>query len=570
MKTILCMTSVLLNLILQAQSPTLKWVKQVAGSSSDFGQAITFDAAGNVYTTGSFSGIVDFDPGPGVFNLFSKDSSDDIFISKLDASGNFVWARQIGSSEYDEGMSVAVDQGGNVYVAGHFYDTTDFDPGPGVYNLYGRNSDIFILKLDVSGNFVWAKSAGGTDSDQVYSIALNASGDIYMTGSYYGKVDFDPGSNDFSLTSEWGDDVYIWKLDASGKFVWAKGLNAGGNIDEGRSVYLDKTGNVYVTGHFGETVDMDPGPGKFELTALDGDHAFIVKLDASGNFVWGKSMGGTIDYDDEGNSIMVDGTGNVLIAGSFRETTDFDPGAGTFNLTPTGYGNSFIMKLDASGNFAWAKMIEGTDPDADFNLAFSLGMDAAGNIYTAGFLGGSADFDPGAGSVVLSNGYGGTFILKLDAAGNFVWAEIINGDDINYTSSMAVSPAGNIYLTGFFQYSADFQPGADSVKLTTAGDEDIFILKWSQGQSGIKNMNAGRINVYPNPTYGIVNLGYSGHSAQYLNVKVYDISGLMISQDHLVENLAIDLSALDAGFYIIQVLDDQQIIYTEKVVKLSF
>jgi len=139
-----------------AQAPTFQWAKVFGGTSNEVGWSTSVDAVGNVHTVGTFSGTVDFDSGPGVSNLTA--SGDDIFVSKLDGSGNFIWARRIGGGGVDQGFSVISDANGDIYTTGHFSGVVDFDPGIATYTLGSAVGGIFILKLDAAGNFVWAKT----------------------------------------------------------------------------------------------------------------------------------------------------------------------------------------------------------------------------------------------------------------------------------------------------------------------------------------------------------------------------------------------------------------------------
>ena len=235
-------------------------------NEDDKGWCITVDNNGNVYTTGDFDGTGDFDPGPGVYNLTSA-GSEDIFVSKLDVNGNFVWAKRMGgggpSTANDYGRSVVVDANGNVYVTGWFNYTADFDPGPGVYNLTSASGpDIFVLKLDVNGNFLWVKQMGGVGSDYGESIAIDAAGNIYTTGRFGLQTDFDPGLGVYNLTSAGDLDVFVSKLDANGNFVWARRMGGTGRdyADYGRSIAVDAVGNVYTSGRFQNTCLLYTSP----------------------------------------------------------------------------------------------------------------------------------------------------------------------------------------------------------------------------------------------------------------------------------------------------------------------
>ena len=239
-----------------------------------------------------------------------------------------VSASAFGGTSTDNGNAIAVDAAGNVYTTGYFQNTADFDPGIGISNLTSASlngNDVFVSKLDSSGNFVWARSFGGTSTDTGNAIAVDAAGNVYTTGYFKGIADFDPGAGTSNLTAVGNQDVFVSKLDSSGNFVWAKSFGAGSD-DDATGVAVDASGNVYTTGTFRSTVDFDPGAGVSNLTAVQPD-VFVSKLDSSGNFVWAKSFGGT--STDNGNAIAIDASGNVYTTGYFYVTADFDPGAGT-------------------------------------------------------------------------------------------------------------------------------------------------------------------------------------------------------------------------------------------------
>jgi hypothetical protein len=466
-----------------AQDLNLQWAKGMGASGSDFGRSIAVDAAGNVYTTGPFQGTVDFDPSANIYNLTSA-GHNDIFVSKFDSSGTFVWAKRMGGTDYDVSYSIAVDMYSNVYVTGNFQGTADFDPGSNVFNLISAGGDdIFVTKLDTSGNLVWAKSIGSTGTDDSKSITLDAAGNAYITGYFQGTCDFDPGSNVYNLTSiGFANDIFVSKLDASGDFVWAKSMG-GSDFEEGYFIAVDGNGNVYTTGYFNGTADFDPGTPVYNLTSAGSMDIFISKLTTAGAFVWAKRMGGT--SPDLGLALTADAAGNVYTTGVFIGIADFDPGANSYNLAaagPTGNENIFISKLDASGSFVWAKSVKGTGGDESNSIA----VDAIGNIYTTGMIQDTADFDPGTGvfNLIAPLIAPNIFISKLDASGTFVWAkELGNVSDPssdNVGTSIAVDIAGNIYTTGEFSDTADFDPGASVYNLTSIGDRDIFVAKFCQ------------------------------------------------------------------------------------------
>ncbi|MDP4265503.1 MAG: SBBP repeat-containing protein [Bacteroidota bacterium] len=470
-----------LILTLTASSQTLSWARQMGGTSDDMAFSIAVDAAGNQYITGYFAGTADFDPGPGTFNLTSPGGDVDIFVVKLDATGNFIWAKQMGGSIGDAGKSIAVDASGNVYITGSFSGTSDFDPGPGIFNLTSAGSwDIFICKLNSSGNFLWAKRFGAsTQEDHGNAITVDASGNVYATGSFKGTIDFDPGPGTYPLTADYID-VFVLKLDASGNFIWAKKMG-GIFTDVGNSIAVDASGNVYTTGYFVATADFDPDPATYYLVYGTGDEdGFISKLDASGNFVWVKHFSPHTYDNCYSNGIAVDASGNVYTTGSFKGTTDFDPGPGTFNLVANGLNDGFVCKLNSSGDFVWAKKSGGCQEE---DYGTSVAVDASGNVYTTGVFQYYADFDPGTGIYELhADGATDVYISKLNASGNFVWAIRLGGTNPDYCYSIVVDASGNIFTAGFFKGTADFDPGTGILNFVSAGGNDIFVSKLNQPQ----------------------------------------------------------------------------------------
>ena len=560
MKKLVLLTSCLITAVLaNAQSPTFKWAKGMGGTLNDFGSSVRIDGSGNVYSTGGFGGTVDFDPGAGTFNLTAT-AGFNTFILKLDASGNFVWAKSIGGNS--RGVSLALDASGNIYTTGFIDGTADFDPGTGTFNLTSASSDIFILKLNSSGNFVWAKLIGGTSYDVVASMALDASGNVYTCGAFAGVVDFDPGSGIFNLTSIGTIDIFISKLDASGNFVWAKGIGAALGDNRGSNISVNAAGNVIATGSFKGTVDSDPGAGVFNLTSAGMSDILILKLSSAGDFVWAKQIGGTLN--DAGKAIT-DGTGNIYTIGNFSDIVDFDPGSSTFNLTSAGGIDAFISKFDASGNFVWAKRMGGTLDDGGVSIA----LDASGNIYTTGLFKGTVDFDPGTSSFNLTSvGDYDIFISKLDASGNFVWATCFGGTLSDNANSIALDVSGNILSTGYFNGTADFDPSGGIFNLTSAGSYDIFLSKMSQTTGGIlENDAASNITIYPNPTNGMLNVECSMLNSGELKLQVLNSMGQIVLEENAIQHSQFTVQHLPDGLYLVKVLNNNTLVATQKIIK---
>lgn len=418
---------------------------------------------------------IDFDPGPGSYVLNSF-SAEDIFITKLDPVGNFLWAKQIVANGWDEAHAVTTDAAGNVYVTGRFQHGTgvDFDPGPGTFFLTASTPGIesYILKLDPNGNFLWAQKIGGNGGDYGFGIAIDGDGDILLGGAFQATVDFDPGAGVFNLTPAGGQAVYVLKLDANGNFIWARDI---GSASFCYGLTLDNNNNVITCGYFSGVGDFDPGAGVFNLTAAANTDMFISKLDVNGNFVWAKRIGGPVN-DVAYGALATDAAGNVFMATPFLGTLDVDPGAAVFNLTSSGNTDAMLVKLTAAGDFAWGRKWGAASSDE----AYALDTDASGNVYVGGSCSGNVDFDPGPAEFFLNGGSGDGCIVKYSNAGTFLTAARTVGNGGSTILSMLITPANEILSTGIFGGTCDFNPGTGVFNISAPNGSDVFINKLDQ------------------------------------------------------------------------------------------
>jgi hypothetical protein len=238
-----------------------------------------------------------------------------------------------------------------VYTTGYFDNTADFDPGLGEFNFTAIGRDLFILKLNIEGDFIWAKNAGAlsvSSSTIGEDIKIDDSGNAYITGYFEGTVDFDPGANSYNLSSSSGNrDIFVLKLNTSGDFMWAQSFGSE-SLDIGSGLVLDKSNNIYVTGYFRGIVDFDPGQGNFLLNGpSDISNTFILKLNKDGNFIWAGSFSG--GDDNSGRSIALDAWDNIYTTGTFKDTTDFDLSSTVYELTADGLA-TYIHKMSQQCN----------------------------------------------------------------------------------------------------------------------------------------------------------------------------------------------------------------------------
>ncbi|MFT5819076.1 MAG: hypothetical protein ACI8ZM_000298 [Crocinitomix sp.] len=260
------------------------WVSVVEGDHASGFDHVTVDSDGDIYLAGSYTGSIDADPGIGTLTLSTDDLIPSLLIEKLNDAGELIWAKQIDglSGIFPEDIANYEDQ---IYIAGYFLDTVDFDPGPDEYDLYtGSDTNTFVQKLDTDGNFIWAKNMGGTASIQPQGISIDPFGDIFIAGFFRGgSVDLDPGVEELivaNLDDTDYSDLFVQKLDSDGNLLWAEASQDSFQVAL-RGLDLDEFGDLYLVGDGGGiTYDFDFGP---DSAKIDSDHLyFIWKLNHCG------------------------------------------------------------------------------------------------------------------------------------------------------------------------------------------------------------------------------------------------------------------------------------------------
>lgn len=257
------------------------WAKGIVGSGSVVEYGIDLDSAGSIYSTGYFSDTIDFDPGPAVYNLIHSGSYQDIFISKLDSNGNFVWAKHLEGTSSNIPLDIVVQNNSYVYAVCFFGDTLDCDPGPLLNQVSSFNGSTLILKLNLNGDFVWANQIGaGTTLSSSSAIALDFYGNLYIAGRFQGTADLDPGTAVYNLSSPTVANLFILKTDVNGSFVWVQQIESNTPIAYGEritSMQAD-TQNIHILGQFQSAIDLDPGAAIYNLTPVGYVDLFIEKL----------------------------------------------------------------------------------------------------------------------------------------------------------------------------------------------------------------------------------------------------------------------------------------------------
>jgi hypothetical protein len=409
---------------------------------------------------------------------------------------NFNWVKKFGGTSTDYGFAVEKDNNGNTIVAGSYSGTIDIDPGLANFNVTSAGAqDIYIVKLDSTGNFLWGKSVGGPNIDNISDLKIDNSNNIYLSGYFRGSADFDPSTTTFTLSTASGGssaDGFLLKLDANGNFNYAKQIGGTSAVDDHViSLDLDVQNNIYLTGYFNGSCDLDPGTTQFLVNSVGGSDIFVVKLNSSGSFIFGKTIAGTIGNivsgGSKGFSIKVN-SGNIIVVGEFDGTQDFDTGSGTLNLTSNGLLDIFILKLDLSGNFVFAKSIGGTGND----IGNSIQIDQSSNLYISGFFNNTVDFNPSTGvNNLISNGSSDGYLLKLDNSGGYLYCKQIGGIGTDNCGKTSIDNNDNIFVTGSFSNSVDFDNSTNQLLLNSNGLKDIFVAAYSSNGTIIYAQNYG-------------------------------------------------------------------------------
>jgi hypothetical protein len=325
--------------------------------------------------------------------------------------------------------------------------------------------------------YIWSQNLdcfGGQNSASCgVSIALDTSGNVISGGWYTDFIDLDPGAGNYVVGTLGNTAGYISKLDATGAFVW--GASIGDPYAMVNSVAVDDSNNVYAVGQFTGTCDFDPGPGVHNLqsTTLD---VFILKLSPAGNLLWAYRIGG--NGQDNASRLTIDDNNDLLITGTFCVTADFDPGPGTYTLVTTGCFDGYFLKLSPSGSFIFAGSFVSTALADNFPL--DIETDEWGNIYITGrFVGpGPVDFDPGSGqSDLFPVGSVDGFLVKLNAAGQFVWVKRMGFLQYDAYREIEIGSDNKLTLFGYFTGTADLDPGPGTASHTSTGDADPFLCR---------------------------------------------------------------------------------------------
>jgi hypothetical protein len=474
-----------------APPPPPGFADKAGGTGVNAGLAVATDAQGNIYIAGQFDGPADF-PVAGAVVTLPGIGNADAFVAKYSPTGQFLWAQQLGGPFDDKATGVAVDSAGDVYVTGDFQGTMQI--GTQQFTALGV-SDAFVVKLDSSGNFLWSHQfqelsgigKGGVVlgdlgdgglfitynpvsrvspyGDTASGIAVDAAGNVYVTGLYQQEVDF--GGPILGVGNT--ESAYVAKLTSDGVCLWAEPVESGGAARES-AVAVDGSGNVYAVASF-RALDVSSALA----TSID-----LQKMDSSGNILWQRPLVETTNAQATG--LAVDQAGNVFVTGDFVGTgkpVNFDPTSGTADqLAPLrGTNNVFVEKLTSHGAVAW---VQGMGNRISICTSTGIAVDNQGHVFVTGYFERSIALN---GRLLQGAGLTNTFVAEFNGTGGIaVHSATEGGDESTRANAIAVGSQGFVIITGLFDGTTNLGglsplSVAESGDADSAGGTDIFVAR---------------------------------------------------------------------------------------------
>lgn len=560
----------LFSFFANAQTATFDYAKTFGSTNNDSTNGSVIDASGNIYTIINFRGTIDADPGSGVVSVMNVNSNYDILITKLDASGNYVWSKKIGGTDNDVANDIAIDLNGNIFIAGYFAYVVDFNPDAGTNNMGfsgGYTPQGFLLKLDSNGTFGWSKqfSVGATTGHQAVSttVAVDSSNNVILGGYFAGVMAID--SEPVVYTSSGGSiDCFYLKYSNAGTFQWSKQIGSLSS-ESITNTATDSSNNIYFSGNFNGNVDFDPSAVSQNLGATGAYDSFLLKIDGNGNTIWvNKPHGASNEY---GRNVAVNSNNEVFLIGNFQGTTNFASNSiysgqaqpAAINIASNGGTDNFIMKFNSTnGNSVWVKTFGGTGDEYISSATF----DASNNIFSTGYFNNTVDFDPNGGVANVVSTSMDAFVSKLNSNGDYVWATRFGGNGNEVATGIIVTTSGKIITSGYFGGNCYFNPNYTDNVFSIGGD-DAFVQVMSDAVLSNSSFNSNNLkfDMYPNPAQDYLIIESNSEIKQ---VQFYSISGQLVLTSKLQE---IPISSLITGIYFVKIENVNGEIATQKLVK---
>ncbi len=396
------------------------------------------------------------------------------------------FAHSFGNQSFDRGQGVGIDSSGNVYAAGIFNGTIDFDPGPGEAIYTSTSTDVFVTSYDTTGALRFAfpiANLVGT-SEASGGIAVEEDGRFYVTGAQpFGSIDFDPDPREFAETV---GKVFLAGYTGDGQYRWSAPIPGGEGSGEGLGISVDAAGNVHIAGSYVFFLDFAPADtSQGDLRGLGSVDAFFASFTEDGAFRHVGRIGGPgADY---ARDVVADSEGNVYVTGRVTGTVRFDPddrdGDSDFGeRTAVGTADAFLASYTDEGILRFAYTFGGPFI-ADDDTGYGLSVDGENNVYVVGEGSSQLSFDPqdadsdGNLEVRAGDGNGSAFLASYTSEGVMRFADVFNGGT-SAAFDVATNDAGVSYLTGTYSGNTDFDPLNTQMIIDQDGGSDVFVASY--------------------------------------------------------------------------------------------
>ncbi len=591
------------EIILNKYSPDgeMLWSRVWAGTGSDEGRALSTDEDGNVYLTGTFTGLINFGTTESPIWLESLGWGSDAFLLKVNPEGVVQWVKGLGGEFTSMGSGVAATPDGHVVMCGRFLDSLIITPPPPNYTPQAGTDGnrVFLIKFSQEGDYMWLKRFGGSAGQAPKSLKADASGNLILAGDFIGTLLLHPGDANATFTSQ-GSDLYLAKYDSLGNYLWARSIGAAG-WEFAQGLDVAPGGDIALSGSFTATFDFGETPGQHVLNNVLNADVFVARLSANGNTLWAHSAGST--GSDVGLAVAIDDFNQVHISGEFRQEMSFSNADETFNIQASGVfqNDAFMASYSPDGNLHWAANLgcpysAHAQTLATHDEKLAMGGRFSGSLHTdfesqsptiaSQFNGSSMDafvtsYQIKDESVAVCTAQGGTLeapanrsfcigtgqptgisVTAVGASGSLQRWALINGNgDIvasrasNSHFNLDVFPPGN-YSIRYLRYEADVSNLAAIDHISKIGllngchslaDNAINIFLRSEPEGGVLSANGPTQLCAGQAAQPTISLSVSGHSGQFNRFALVSLPTQTLVASNTTGNF--DLSNLPVGNY---------------------
>jgi hypothetical protein len=534
---------------------SIMWATYFGGPGAEYvndyyDKVIATDGAGNVYIAGFTDGITGV--ASGGFQSTYGGGTFDAYLAKYDPSGNLLWSTYYGGEGTDFGYNVTTDAAGNVFLSGYTNSTTGIESGGFQSSFSGGPYDAFLVKFDGDGNRIWATYYGGPSEEELWAVATDISGNVYIAGQTCSSSGIASGGFQNTTT---GCDPFLAKFNPSGNRLWSTYYGCGGgNVT---SIATDASENVYLAGY--SLCIPDVAFGSFQNNNLPTTDAMLIKFDSSGNGIWARYFGG--QGTDDAHAVTTDDIGNVYLSGM----TDSQLGiaSGGFQNTLGGNLDAFLVKYNGDGDILWSTYYGGDGID----MANSV-TTASGKVYLSGVTTSTSNITLGGFQNTYGGGYYDAYLVEFDSSGNRNCATYYGGNLNEHGGHLSTDGSGNVYLAGYTSSTSGIASGGFQNSFG-GGFSDAFIVKFKSSSNALVNEieNSMNLIISPNP-FSTESTLQTTESLNNATLAVENYLGQMVLKMDNVNGQSVIISRenLASGLYLISLTQESKIIATGKLV----